>query len=95
MAERARKSTAAPVQRELVLKRTCALDEKGKPLFEVLTKATFADRGGKTELTLRARVVRETAAAAPHLAGMEEGWNQTLDRLVEEVETSTCSRKSS
>ena len=62
-----------------------ALDEKGKPLFEVLTTLRLAARGGKTELTLRARVVMETAGAERHLAGMEQGWSQTLDRLVEEA----------
>jgi uncharacterized protein YndB with AHSA1/START domain len=82
------------VEPERLVVSSGALDEQGKPLFEVLTTATFADHGGKTELTLRARVVKETPAAAPHLAGMEEGWNQTLDRLVEEVKTSLCSRRS-
>jgi len=62
-----------------------ALDEKGNPLFEVLTTVELADCGGQTELTLQARVMKATAAAAPHLAGMEEGWRQTLDRLAEQV----------
>ena len=62
-----------------------ALDNAGKPLFEVLTTVTFAENGGKTTLTVRARVVKSTAATAPHIAGMEEGWNQTLDRLVAHV----------
>jgi uncharacterized protein YndB with AHSA1/START domain len=57
------------------------LDNNGDPLFEVLTTVTFADRGGKTELTLHASVSKVTPAAAPHLAGMNEGWSQTLDRL--------------
>lgn len=58
-----------------------ALDEKGAPLFEVLTTATFSERGGKTSLTLHACVVKATAQAAPHLAGMSEGWTQSLSRL--------------
>jgi uncharacterized protein YndB with AHSA1/START domain len=62
-----------------------ALDAQGKPLFEVLTTVTFADLGGKTTLTLRARVVKETAAAAPYLQGMEAGWTQSLERLAELV----------
>jgi len=28
-----------------------------------------------------------TAAAAPHLAGMRQGWSESLDRLDEEVTT--------
>jgi uncharacterized protein YndB with AHSA1/START domain len=59
-----------------------ALDNKGQPLFEVLTTVTLTEHGGKTTLTVRARVVKSTPAAAPHLAGMKEGWNQTLNRFV-------------
>ncbi len=62
-----------------------ALDEKGTPLFEILTTVTFAEHGGKTKLTMHAKVMMATAAAAPHLAGMEMGWSQTLDRLAEYV----------
>ncbi len=60
---------------------SAALDKAGKPLFEVLTTVTFAERGGKTTLTVRARVVTSTAEAAPYLQGMEAGWTQTLERL--------------
>ncbi|MGH6973974.1 MAG: SRPBCC domain-containing protein [Stellaceae bacterium] len=62
-----------------------ALDGNGKPLFEVLTVVTFEDQGGKTRLTLRATVIMQTDAAAPYLAGMDQGWNQSLDRLAERV----------
>ena len=60
---------------------SAALDKTGKPLFEVLTTVTFAEQGGKTTLTLRARVIKSTAEAAPYLQGMEAGWTQTLERL--------------
>jgi uncharacterized protein YndB with AHSA1/START domain len=62
-----------------------ALDEKGAPLFEVLTTITLSEEGGKTKMTLRASVTMATPAGAPHLAGMEQGWSQTLDRLAQEV----------
>jgi uncharacterized protein YndB with AHSA1/START domain len=62
-----------------------ALDAKGNPLFEVLTTVTLAEEGRKTKLTLRAKVTMATPGAAPHLAGMEQGWSQTLDRLAQEV----------
>jgi len=58
-------------------------DENGKPLFEILNTVLFEDVGGRTRLTLRASVTAATAAAAPYLAGMDKGWNQTLDRLAE------------
>ena len=64
-----------------------ALDEKGQPLFEVLNTVTFAEEGGKTKLTLHATVGKLKAEAATHLAGMEQGWSQALDRLTEEVNT--------
>ncbi len=62
-----------------------ALDEKGEPLFEVLTTVTFAEQGGRTRLTVKAEVVKTTAGAAPYLEGMAEGWSQTLDRLAEKL----------
>ncbi|HWR84286.1 MAG TPA: SRPBCC domain-containing protein [Candidatus Deferrimicrobium sp.] len=58
-----------------------ALDEKGNTLFEVLSTITLAEQGGKTTLTLVTHVVNKTAQAAPYLAGMEAGWNQSLERL--------------
>ena len=42
-----------------------------EPVFEVLTTVTFAKQGGKTKQKLQARVIMETARAAPYLAGME------------------------
>jgi uncharacterized protein YndB with AHSA1/START domain len=53
----------------------------------VLNIVTFSEHGGKTKLTMRAKVVKVTAAAAPYLAGMQEGWSQSLDRLAKEVES--------
>jgi uncharacterized protein YndB with AHSA1/START domain len=58
-----------------------AMDESGNLLFEVLNTISFAEEAGKTKLTIHGRVVHATAAAAPHLSGMEMGWKQTLERL--------------
>jgi uncharacterized protein YndB with AHSA1/START domain len=60
-------------------------DAQGNLLFEILTTVTFADQDGKTALRLEAKVLSETALAPQHLAGMEQGWNQSLDRLGELV----------
>jgi uncharacterized protein YndB with AHSA1/START domain len=58
------------------------VDAQGKPMFEVHTTVTFADVGGKTALKLVAKVLNMTSAdATRHLAGMREGWSQSLDRL--------------
>jgi uncharacterized protein YndB with AHSA1/START domain len=62
-----------------------ALDANGNPLFEVLNTVTFAEEGGKTKLTVHASVSKVIGDAAPHLAGMEQGWSMTLDRLAEEL----------
>jgi uncharacterized protein YndB with AHSA1/START domain len=60
-------------------------DEEGNPQLEVLNTVTFAELGDKTKLTLQAVVVKSAPAVAAALAGMEEGWNQSLDRLAEEL----------
>ena len=51
------------------------------PMLEVLNTATFADRGDKTELTLHAVVTKASPEMAAPLAGMEEGWLQSLEKL--------------
>ena len=58
---------------------SAALGKNGNPLFEVLNTVLFAEQNGKTVLTLRARVVKATAQAPQYLAGMEMGWNMSLD----------------
>jgi len=55
--------------------------DKEKSLFEILNTVTFLDQAGKTKLTLEAKVLKSTPEAAPMLAGMEEGWSQSLERL--------------
>ncbi len=69
------------VEPERLMFTSAALDEEGNPLFEVLHTVTFAEQGGKTTLTLQARVVKTTAKAAPYLAGMQAGWTQSLERF--------------
>ncbi len=69
------------VEPERLVFTSAALDAKGSPMFEVLTTVTFAEQGGKTKQILRTRVIKSTAQAAPYLAGMEQGWAQSLERL--------------
>ena len=69
------------VEPERLVFTSAALDAKGSPMFEVLTTETFAEQGGKTKQILRTRVIKSTAQAAPYLAGMEQGWTQSLERL--------------
>jgi len=58
-----------------------AEDDRGRAQLEALTTVTFAEDDGNTKLTLHARAVGLTAAAAPMLEGMQAGWTQTLERL--------------
>lgn len=71
------------IEPELLVFAASALGDGGRPVLEVLTTAKFAEQGGKTKLTLRARVLSTTPEGIPHLEGMEEGWTQSLERLAE------------
>jgi uncharacterized protein YndB with AHSA1/START domain len=65
---------------------SAALDEAGTPMFEVLNTVTFSERDGETTLRLEACVISETPGADAYLAGMNEGWIQSLERLAAYVE---------
>lgn len=56
-------------------------DATGNHLMEGVTTVTFADQGGKTKLTMHTKMTGKAPQAAYMLAGMEPGWNQTLNRL--------------
>lgn len=58
-----------------------ALD--GEQLLEGFTIVTFAPEKNGTRLTVETRATTLIPAAEPMLAGMEDGWNQTLDKLLE------------
>jgi uncharacterized protein YndB with AHSA1/START domain len=60
-------------------------DDQGNPRLEVLNTVTFAELGGKTKLRLHAVVVKSAPAVEAALAGMEEGWSQSLDKLAEHL----------
>jgi uncharacterized protein YndB with AHSA1/START domain len=69
------------VEPERLVFTSSALDEAGNSMFEVETAVTFAEQGGKTTLTMQARVVKSTANAMQYIQGMEAGWTQSLERL--------------
>src|SRR5216684_1577276 len=75
------------VEPERIVFTSAALDDKGNPMFEVLTTVTFTEQNGKTKQTMRARVIKMTPQAAPYVAGMEQGWTQSLERLTAYVAT--------
>lgn len=59
----------------------------GGAVHENLNEVTFVDKGGKTEMTLKVTVLRTTPEFAKSLAGMEQGWTQSLEKLESLVET--------
>jgi uncharacterized protein YndB with AHSA1/START domain len=54
-----------------------------KPVIENITTVTFEDLGGKTRLTVHTGVLKAAAEATRALAGMEQGWTESLDKLAE------------
>jgi uncharacterized protein YndB with AHSA1/START domain len=63
-----------------------AVGAQDRPLFRAYTVVTFEEeRGGSTRLEVTQSYTLFDAAAAPMLQGAPLGWNQTLDRLAQEV----------
>lgn len=69
------------VRPERLVYTASALKDRGTVVLEVLQTATFADHQGKTKLTLKLSVVKVLGEGEKYLAGMEAGWNQSLDRF--------------
>jgi uncharacterized protein YndB with AHSA1/START domain len=66
----------------LVITSTADDNEDGAPLFEVLETVTFESVGNRTRVTLVAKpLATHVPEAAQFLSGMEEGWNQSLDKF--------------
>lgn len=63
-------------------------------MFDISNTLTFADKNGKTLMTLQTRVVQGTAAAPQYLNGMEAGWSQGLDKLAHYIWSSFDGNKS-
>jgi len=57
----------------------------GPLLLEDRTTVTLAEDNGKTTLTMHAVVTKATPGAEGALAGMEQGWNETLDKLADHL----------
>ncbi len=68
-----------PPQKLVLL--TAPLDAEGNRVMETINTLLFTQVEGGTELTLHVRITRKTPPAEKHLAGMSQGWSETLDRL--------------
>ena len=58
-----------------------AVDAAGDPIIEGLTTVTFAEKGGKTTMTLHTRGRAVADYAVGYLKGMEAGWTGSIDKL--------------
>jgi len=58
-----------------------ALDDKDTHLLEGVTTVTFDDVGGKTKLTVHTGAAGTAPGVEQMLGGMEQGWNEQLDKL--------------
>jgi uncharacterized protein YndB with AHSA1/START domain/DNA-binding transcriptional ArsR family regulator len=56
-------------------------DEQGVPMLQVHHTITFEEVDGKTLLTLHAVVIRAAPEVAGALAGMEQGWSESFEKL--------------
>lgn len=65
----------------IVSRNWAGFDATGKPGFETLQTYGFAAEGDKTRLTVKAEVIWMDERMAPAIAGMEPGWEQTLEKL--------------
>jgi uncharacterized protein YndB with AHSA1/START domain len=62
-----------------------AIDNDGNHLLEGKTTVTLTEQGGKTTLTVKSHAVGRVPIAPQMLAGMDAGWNQSIDKLGELV----------
>ena len=63
------------------------MDAAGKHLLEGLTEVTLTEQNNKTKLLLKTRAVGMVSFADRMLEGMEAGWTQSLERLMEQLGT--------
>ncbi len=52
-------------------------------LLEGITTVTFAEEGNKTRMTVHNAILKASPQAAQALAGMDQGWSEQTDKLVE------------
>lgn len=57
------------------------LDEQGKKMFDLDLTVLLTDDSTNTKVTIQASVPFATAKAAPHLSGLQPGWEQNLANL--------------
>lgn len=69
----------------IVLLSSAVEDEAGEPQLVARHIITFEEADGKTHLTMQAIVLKATEMAQGALSGMEQGWDETFDKLEDYV----------
>lgn len=67
----------------LVFTAYALVSEEAEPILETRNTVTFAAEDGKTRIDVDIVVVWAAPEAEMALVGMEQGWNEQLDKLVE------------
>ncbi len=73
------------VPEKLVITSKAFEDEDGNAPLVVLNTVTFEEHEGGTKLTLKAEVVKAAPEMAGALAGMEQGWSESLEKLADYI----------
>lgn len=60
-------------------------DDAGNVGLEAHNTVTFTEYNGKTKLLLRAVVIQSALGVDYAIDGMEQGWNQSFDKLEKEI----------
>ena len=71
------------IPNERVVFTSAALDENNQRLFEGMNTVTLTEENGRTRLILHVKAGKIRSEGQHHLAGMNEGWSQSIDRLEE------------
>lgn len=66
---------------------SAALDSSGRPVLETITTVSLTEEDGRATQVVEARVTSAAPDGAPYLAGMREGWTQSLERLASHLGT--------
>jgi uncharacterized protein YndB with AHSA1/START domain len=74
------------IEPELIVFTSIKEDANGNAELEVLNTVTFSEENGKTKMVLKAVVTMSTPQACGSVDGMDQGWNQSIDRLAETIQ---------
>lgn len=80
------------VEPERLVFTAVARNAQGDALLEARTTVTFAEQEGKTKVTVQASALGVAEQAATMLAGMQEGWTQSLQKL-DDVTSGVAARR--